>query len=73
MFQKIKRIDTEICSGCSKASGWIATGWVCSVYANKHKTYGYRMGECAFNMDYTGKIPVTRKARVGQQKQKKGI
>ena len=66
----VGKLDTQICDGCSKAAGWTATGWVCTVYAEKRKTYGYRMGECAFNTMRV--LPrVSGKVRVGQQKQRK--
>lgn len=67
MVQK-KRLDVDICGGCSKATTWTATGYVCSVYADKRATYGYRMGQCAFNMV---SVSVQRRQRVGQQKQRK--
>jgi len=59
----------DICEGCSKSTGWVATGYLCSVYADPRKSFGYRHGECAFNQ----KSKITKKTRVraGQQKTKR--
>jgi hypothetical protein len=61
--------EAKICEGCTKSPGWVATGYQCGVYEDPRKTYGYRMGECAFNQHAVA----TKKSRVrvGQQKQKK--
>ena len=39
-----------MCQGCPKSPGWVATGWICPVYAEPHKTYYARNGfQCPFN------------------------
>ena len=38
------------CHGCQKSPEWIATGYVCPIWANKTKTIAYRHGvACPFN------------------------
>lgn len=63
-----KKTEIEICEGCSKAD---PADLSCSVYADKTKTWGYRMGQCAFNMKSV--MTQRRRKRVGQQKQRKGL
>lgn len=39
-----------MCNGCPRNRGWVATGWICSVYPEPTKTYGARNGTyCPFN------------------------
>lgn len=58
------------CHGCSKATGWTATGYSCSVYADPLVLPWYRHKEyCAFNPPKVEAKKV--RGRVGQQKQKK--
>ena len=60
--------EAKICEVCSKSPYWCATGHACSVFEHPRKSYGYRMGECAFN----AKLRKTKtRGRVGQQKTKR--
>ena len=61
--------EAEVCEGCPKSPWWCATGYACSVYSDPRKTFGYRNGECAFNMK--SKNVSKDHVRVGQQKQRK--
>jgi hypothetical protein len=39
-----------MCQGCPKSPGWVATGWICTIYAEPHKTYYARNNtHCPFN------------------------
>ena len=62
-----------VCWGCTKATGWSATGYVCPVFAEPHKVHMVRRGGCTFNGSMDKNSKKTGKVRVGQQKQKKGI
>jgi hypothetical protein len=68
----VKRNPVFACEGCTHATHWLATGWVCPVYADPHKTYGIRnFGICPNNKpvaELTAKEK--QKIRVGQQKTK---
>lgn len=46
----MKKANVFFCHGCTKDPEWIATGFVCPVYADKTKTIAYRHGKaCPFN------------------------
>jgi len=65
-----KRNPVHACVGCTKATGWTATGYICPVFAEPHKTYNIRVfGICPHNKpeEETKKGRV----RVGQQKQRR--
>lgn len=64
---------THMCWGCSKARGWNATGWICSVYYKPHETLWARHNKkCPFNGGFIEQAKlIPRKVRAGQQKQTK--
>ena len=40
----------QMCKNCPKSPGWVATGWICLIYAEPHKTYYARNNTiCPFN------------------------
>jgi hypothetical protein len=67
-----KRNPVFACEGCAYATRWIATGWVCPVYADPLKTYGIRnFGTCPNNKPVAELTAQEKqKIRVGQQKTK---
>lgn len=46
----MKKANVFFCHGCQKNPEWIATGYVCPIWADKTKTIAYRHGKpCPFN------------------------